>query len=190
MVLVRGRGLVVVAGQEVLSADGVGVRAAVVVRFAVTDPMRWVMAADSPAAGAERLYLAAQLAVRDLVAGLPAEDLLGPRRAASDDLTFIVREAAVELGASVERVDLRDLSFPGELRRVFAQVAIARQEATASLERARGETATLRSLANAARMLDGNASLRELRTLLAVERTGGTVVLAPGGSDPQAVVAG
>ncbi|MDQ1537205.1 MAG: hypothetical protein QOE58_1598 [Actinomycetota bacterium] len=37
--------------------------------------------------------------------------------------------------------------------------------------------ASLRSLANAARMIEGYPALRELRSLLAVERTGGTVVL-------------
>ena len=42
--------------------------------------------------------------------------------------------------------------------------------------------ATLRLLANAARTLEGNPALRELRSLLAVERTGGTVVLTVAGS--------
>jgi regulator of protease activity HflC (stomatin/prohibitin superfamily) len=173
--------LIKVAGQEVLTADGVGVRASVVVRYAVTDPLRWVLAGDRETAAMELLYLAAQLAVRDLVSGLSAEELLHARSSAGDVLALRVREAAEPVGASVEAVDLRDLSFPGELRRTFAQVAVARQEAAASLERARGEVATLRSLANAARVIEGNPALRELRSLLAVERTGGTVVLTAGG---------
>ena len=101
-----------------------------------------------------------------------------------------VREAAERVGAAVEAVDLRDLSFPGELRRTFAQVAVARQEAVASLERARGEVATLRSLANAARVMEGNSALRELRSLLAVERTGGTVVLTVAGAQGTGVPTG
>lgn len=102
--------------------------------------------------------------------------------AVSQQLLDAIREVGAEVGATVEAADLRDLAFPGELRKVFAQVAIARQEAAASLERARGETATLRSLANAARTLDGNPALRELRALLAIERTGGTLVLDPRGA--------
>lgn len=175
--------LLKVAGQEVLTADGVGVRASVVVRYAVTDPLEWVLAGDSETSAAEWLYLAAQLAVRDLVGGLSAEELLATRSSAGNVLAPRVREAAERVGAVVEAVDLRDLSFPGDMRRSFALVAVARQEAVASLERARGEIATLRSLANAARVLEGNPALRELRSLLAVERTGGTVVLTVAGAE-------
>jgi len=173
--------LLKIAGQEVLTADAVGVRATVVVRFAVTDPLLWVMSGDGPGAGSERIYLAAQLVLRDVIAQRTAEELLAGRSDASRQLADLVRGSGAEVGATVEAADLRDISFPGELRRVFAQVAIARQEAAASLERARGETATLRSLANAARTIEGNPALRDLRALLAVERTGGTLVLSAGG---------
>jgi len=175
--------LLKVVGQEVLTGDGVGVRASVVIRYAVIDPVRWVLAGDANTTAADWLYLAAQLAVRDLVSGLSAEELLTSRSSAGEVLALRVREAAELVGAAVEAVDLRDLSFPGDLKRTFAQVAIARQEAAASLERARGETATLRSLANAARVIEGNPALRELRSLLAVERTGGTVVLTSAGTE-------
>lgn len=182
--------LLKVTGQEVLTSDGVGVRAAVVVRYAVVDALRWVLSSDATTVAAERLYLAAQLAIRDVVATRSAEDLLGARAEVAAGLAERVRDEAGAIGAQVQAVELRDLAFPGELRRSFAQVALARQEAAAALERARGETATLRSLANAARTLDGNPALRELRALLAVERTGGTLVLdgggAAGGSRPRA----
>ena len=42
---------------------------------------------------------------------------------------------------------MRDLTFPGELKKIFAQVVKARQEGLAALEKARGETAALRNLA-------------------------------------------
>lgn len=176
--------LLKVAGQEVLTADGVGVRATAVVRYAVVDALRWVLAGDGPTGGADRLYLAAQLAIRDPVATRPAEELLTARADAGANLAERVRDEAAQVGATVDAVELRDLSFPGELRRSFAEVALARQQVAAALERARGETATLRSLANAARTLDGNPTLRELRALLAIERTGGTLVLnASDGAD-------
>jgi len=172
-----------VTGQEVLTADGVTVRASIVARYAVTDPVAWVLSGDSTTQPTAWLHLATQLALRDLTGGLSAEELLASRGQAGLGLTPAVREAGERLGATVESVDLRDLTFPGDLKRTFADVAVARQEAAAALERARGETATLRSLANAARVLDGNPALRELRSLLAVERTKGTVVLTSGGSD-------
>ena len=84
--------LLKVAGQEVVTADGVGVRATVVVRFTVVDPLGWVLSADGPGGGAEPLYLTGQLAVRDLVSTRTAEDLLGARGAASEELTARVRD--------------------------------------------------------------------------------------------------
>jgi hypothetical protein len=68
--------------------------------------------------------------------------------------------------------------FPGDLKKAFAQVVIARKQGLAALERARGETAALRNLANAARMLEGNPELMQLRLLQEIgESTGNTIVL-------------
>jgi len=71
--------------------------------------------------------------------------------------------------------------FPGDLKRVFAQVVQARKEGQAALEKARGETAALRNLANAARLVDGNPALLQLRLLQQLgSATGNTIVLALG----------
>ncbi|MBU0468611.1 MAG: hypothetical protein KKD07_07885 [Candidatus Omnitrophica bacterium] len=55
--------------------------------------------------------------------------------------------------------------FPGELKKIFSQVAKARQEGLALLEKARGETAALRNLSNSANMLKNNPALMQLRML-------------------------
>ena len=76
--------------------------------------------------------------------------------------------------------------FPGEMKKAFAQVVKAQKEGQAVLEKARGETAALRSLANAARMIDDNPNLLQLRALQAFADSGGnTLVLGlPNGSIP------
>jgi regulator of protease activity HflC (stomatin/prohibitin superfamily) len=51
---------------------------------------------------------------------------------------------------------VKDVMFPAELKRAFADTLKAKQEGQAALERARGESAALRNLANAARVLEGN----------------------------------
>lgn len=54
----------------------------------------------------------------------------------------------------------------------------ARQEGLAALERARGETAALRNLANAAQMIERSPSLIQLRLLQVLsQQPGNTVVL-------------
>jgi biotin carboxylase len=55
--------------------------------------------------------------------------------------------------------------FPGEMKKAFSQVVKAQKEGQAALERARGETAALRNLANAARIMDDNPNLMQLRAL-------------------------
>ena len=63
-----------------------------------------------------------------------------------------------------------------------------KQEGQAALERARGESASLRNLANAARVLEGNPALMNLRlmqSLTAAQSAGNTLVLGvPGGFVP------
>jgi regulator of protease activity HflC (stomatin/prohibitin superfamily) len=55
--------------------------------------------------------------------------------------------------------------FPGEMKKVFAQVVKAQKEGQAALEKARGESAALRSLVSAARTMDDNPNLLQLRAL-------------------------
>jgi len=89
------------------------------------------------------------------------------------------------MGVEVMSVGIKDLTFPGTIKQTCAQVVAARQEGLAALERARGETAALRSLANGAKLLENNPNLLHLRTLQALnESSGNTVVLkmAPGES--------
>jgi hypothetical protein len=65
-------------------------------------------------------------------------------------------------------------------------VATARAAGQAALERARGQTAALRSLANAARLAQDVPALLQLRTLQAVEAGGATVVLRTDAGAPGA----
>ena len=50
----------------------------------------------------------------------------------------------------------------------------AKQEGLAALERARGESAALRNLANAARAMENNPNLSYLRLLQTIEKNGGS----------------
>jgi regulator of protease activity HflC (stomatin/prohibitin superfamily) len=85
---------------------------------------------------------------------------------------------------AVDEVVLRDLMLPGELRRAYSETALARERGKAELERARGETAALRSLANSAKLLEEHPSLLHLRTIQAAGEPGTTIVLSPNGGWP------
>jgi len=100
-----------------------------------------------------------------------------------------VQPESAKLGVSVLAIEVKDVMLPADLKRAFADVLKAKQEGQAALERARGESASLRNLANAARVLEGNPALMNLRLMqsLAATQNGGgnTLVLGvPGGFVP------
>lgn len=72
-------------------------------------------------------------------------------------------------GAVVEQLLVTGLTLPPEIRKMFTEVERARHEGLASLERARGEQAALRALANAARSLENNPGLAQLRLIQTME---------------------
>jgi len=82
--------------------------------------------------------------------------------------------------ACVEQVLLVAINLPPETRKMFTDVERARIEAQASLERARGEQAALRVLANAARLVNDNPALANLRLLQAVESSKGSTTIVIG----------
>lgn len=171
--------LLVLTGQEVAAADVPGVRVSAAARFAIADPVAFLDAAADPEA---ELRLALQLAVRDWVAAAPVAELLALRAGAASVLTPLVATEVAHLGIAVVEASVRDVSLPGELRRALLATATATQEGQAALERARGEVAATRALANAARTLAENPALLQLRTVQEAARAGSTVVLHVGES--------
>jgi regulator of protease activity HflC (stomatin/prohibitin superfamily) len=166
---------VAVAGQEVLSADGVAVKASIVAAFHVADPERAVLATDNFQMA---IHTELQLALRSIASNAPVEELLRTRAEISVQLKEIAAPRLRAIGIQLEDAALRDLTFPGDLKRIFAQVVKARQEGLAALEKARGETAALRNLANAAALIERSPSLMQLRALQALaQQPGNTLVL-------------
>ena len=164
-----------ITGQEVLSADGVALKVSLAARYQVTDPATAVhSSADYQAA----VYLELQLALRQLIGSTPIDELLKQRHEFGPRLLAQTGARADAIGIQLQLVEIKDVMFPGDLKKIFAQVVQARQEGLAGLERARAETATLRNLNNAARMLNQNPALMQLRLLQAMgESSGHTVVL-------------
>jgi regulator of protease activity HflC (stomatin/prohibitin superfamily) len=174
-----------VAGQEVLTADSVNLKFSLFVTYQVTDPVK---AAHETQHWMSELYNAAQLALRAVVNGIAVEALLNQRLEIGAQLLARVQAPALDIGIGVLAIEVKDVMFPAELKRAFAEVLKAKHEGQAALERARGETAALRNLANAARVLEDNPALMNLRlmqSLHAAQNGGSTLVLGvPGGFVP------
>ncbi|MHA3836744.1 SPFH domain-containing protein [Terrabacter sp. AAH1] len=153
--------LLQLAPQEVLTSDGVSVRVSAVVRWSVGDPVAFAEVSDDPSA---TVYLAAQVALRDALATLTADEVVGRGSALpAASITAATAEVSRRVGADVAEVVVKDVIVPVELRAAAAELATARRRGEAQLEAARAETAALRSLANGAKLLDAHPALARLR---------------------------
>ena len=153
----------VVPPQDIPSADGLGVRVSAVVRWVVADPVAGLEVSQSPV---DVLHVAVQLALREVVAGLAATELVPALRGI--DVTDAVGTATASVGIAVLGVAVRDVVLPHDLRAATAELVTARLRGAAALESARSETAALRSLANGAKLLDEHPALAHLRMIQAV----------------------
>ncbi|MEW6306095.1 MAG: slipin family protein [Verrucomicrobiota bacterium] len=191
-----------VPGQEVLTADNVGLKLSLLVTYHVHDPVK---AEHDCQHWHTTLYNAAQVALRAVVNSVTVDTLLTQRLDIGAQLLARVQPEADKIGITVHAIEVKDVMFPAELKRAFADVLKAKQEGQAALERARGESAALRNLANAARLLEGNPALMNLRlmqSLATAQSAGNTLVLGMpngfvplkngngGSSDPNAEKAG
>lgn len=167
--------IVTIPGQEVLSADGVSLKVSLAANFEVVNPN---VAVNDVQDYEGTLYLHLQLALREIIGGQSADALLENRGEIGGRLQAMTEAKIQEIGLRLITVDLKDIMFPGQLKQLFAQVVAAQKEGQAALERARGESAALRSLANAAKLLENNPALMQLRLIQAVgESSGNSITL-------------
>ena len=157
-------------GQEILSADGVTLKLSLAARYEIID---LVVATHQSQDFEQALYLELQLALRDIVSTADVDTLLQNRNAFSIKLMELTDAKAQALGLKLLSAHIKDLSFPGKLKEVFAQVVTARKEGLAILEKARGETAALRHLANAAKLIEANPQLLSLRLVQTLGQSSG-----------------
>ena len=174
---------ITIQGQDVLSSDGVTLKISIAAEFQISDPN---VAVNKNSNCRTSLYLSLQMALREIVGREKIDVLLENRAGISDKLMGLVSSKASALGLKLVSADVKDIMFPGEMKKAFAQVIKAQKDGLAALERARGETAALRHLANASRSLNDNPNLLQLRALQALaESTGNTLVLGvPNGAIP------
>ncbi len=151
-----------IVGQELMTRDKVTLRLTLTVEFAIEDPAR---AVTSVANVRDAVYLIVQLAARQFVAGVTLDELLEGR----DAMTRYLEEDAVpkasRFGVRVERVGLKDVVLPGEMKTLLNRVIEAEKEAAANVILRREETAATRSLANTARVMADQPMLLRLKEL-------------------------
>jgi regulator of protease activity HflC (stomatin/prohibitin superfamily) len=163
-----------ITGQEVLSSDGVTLKVSLAANYEIVDPD---VAINKSQNFQEALYLELQLALREIIGSAEIDKILESRNELSKKLAEKTEAKARDLGLKLISVNLKDILFPGKLKEMFAQVVNARKEGLAALEKARGETAALRGLANAARMIESNPNLMQLRLVQVLSQSSGNTLI-------------
>lgn len=185
----RRRQLLEVPAQELPTADGVTVKVTAQVAWQIVDP---VAAVTRDADHRQTLYAAAQQAVRTALAGHVLPVIAAQRAAIAVAMRDAMTAAVAPIGLAVHEAVLKDVMPNAETRKAMAAVTFAKQEALAALEKARGEQAALRALANAARLLKEQPELAQIRGLqvLAEGMRGGASVVVNAGVGGLVPVAG
>lgn len=178
-----------IAGQEVLTSDVIPVRLSLTAEIVVSDVQKaflgvagsgiYRIGASFPVElSLEGVYETLHNAIREAVGRRTIDEVLAQRNEIATEISEAAKTSVVDQGFSLNTLTLRDITLPGEYKKAMSQVTLARQEGLATLERARGEAAAMRSLANTAKMLEENPNLSTLRTLQLLEKVGGTLVIS------------
>src|SRR5262249_43494831 len=120
--------------QEILTSDKVAVRVSILVQFAVVDP---TAAMHTVANYEDRLYSDVQLAARRALAAMTLEEILTNRTRLSEEILRDVQGAAAGYGVKIDRADVKDLVFPGNLQEIMNRVLAAERMSQAQLVEAR-----------------------------------------------------
>jgi regulator of protease activity HflC (stomatin/prohibitin superfamily) len=161
------------AGQEILTKDNASVRVSLIGNYRITDAKT---AMDHSTSYMFDLQTIGQLALREQVGALTLDELLAQKKELDARLLAQVAARAKELGLEVTALAVRDIMLPAGLKKAFAGVLEAQKEAQRLLEKARGEQAVLRSLANSSKMYGENPSLLQARVIQALASGNNSIV--------------
>ena len=155
-----------IAGQELMTRDKVTLRLTLSAEFAIAEPVK---AAALSTGVRDSVYLMVQLAARDYLSGVKLDELLDGRGKLSEYLEQEVSRAAMQIGVQVQRVGVKDVVLPGDMRALLNRVIEAEKEAAANVILRREETAANRVLANTAKVIEDHPVLLRLKELEAMK---------------------
>ncbi len=171
-----------VNGQEILTADRIGIRLNLICTYRVVDPKRMV---ETIRQLENQLYGCVQLIIREYVGRFRLDELLEQKEEISGYIHGRLREVQEEYCVEFLNSGIKDIILPGEIRDIMNTVLVAERRAQANVITRREEVASTRSLLNTARLMDENKTLYKLKELECLERICtqvGSIHVAGGGA--------
>ena len=156
-----------ISGQEILTADKVGVRLNVICTYRITDPRRLVKLVENVGT---QLYTHAQLILREYVGRFRLDELLEQKEEISRYVLEEMKKKQEDYCVEIVSAGIKDIILPGEIREIMNTVLLAEKRAQANVITRREEVASTRSLLNTARLMDENQTLFKLKEMEYLER--------------------
>lgn len=171
------RRLIQIHPQSIPTADAMAVTITMALTAATIDPVKFVADSQNPD---EEIYLAAQIALREMVVAMPLEDFIGAR-IDLEPVLVAAQAAARNVGVEVSSILLKDMNLPREYSGALQESIVAKIQAETDLERARNEVKTTRARLASAKVLEQNPILAKIRMLEALP-PGSTIEVREGDS--------
>src|SRR5579872_2315277 len=155
-----------VPAQEGITRDNVSVRVDAVVYFRVVDPIKATVNVQNYMFAISQQ---AQTSLRSIIGQSELDQLLAERDSVNRELRRIIDEPTEgPWGVRVERVELKDVSLPDNMKRSMSRQAEAERERRARIITADGEYQASKRLAAAAHVMSRDPAGLQLRLLQTV----------------------
>jgi len=160
-----------VPAQEGITRDNVTVRVDAVVYFRVVDPIKATVNVQNYMFAVSQQ---AQTSLRSIIGQSEMDQLLAERETVNRELRRIIDEPTEgPWGVRVERVEIKDVSLPEQMKRSMSRQAEAERERRARIITADGEYQASKRLAAAANVMARDPAALQLRLLQTVVEVAG-----------------
>ena len=122
--------------QGVITKDNVTITIDTVVFYKVTDPAKAVYEIQSSKKGIEYLAITT---IRDIVGKMDLDETFSSRDAINDKLRLILDEATDQWGCKIDRVEIKDITPPADIRDAMEKQMNAERNKRALILQAEGE---------------------------------------------------
>jgi regulator of protease activity HflC (stomatin/prohibitin superfamily) len=155
-----------IPAQEGITRDNVSVRVDAVVYFRVVDPIKATVNVQNYMFAVSQQ---AQTSLRSIIGQSEMDQLLAERATVNKELRRIIDEPTEgPWGVRVERVEIKDVSLPEQMKRSMSRQAEAERERRARIITADGEYQASKRLAAAANVMARDPAALQLRLLQTV----------------------
>lgn len=161
-----------VVNQEVLTKDNIALRFSYIIEYKVSDESVFLAKFDilqkkiNWLAEAEKIiHYSSQFFLREIIGKMESQDLNKNRQEIGDKIPEGLNEELKSYGLTIERLRVRDLSFPKMIQELFAKQLETKILAKTKLENARTTVATARALKNASELMKSDENIKFLKYL-------------------------